>query len=307
MLTIRLLGQPEISRNEQPLRLPRRKSRALTYYLAASPQPVRREQLLDLFWIDLPRQSARQVLRTTLSEMRKTLGDALLSEDENVAIRAEAWVDAREFSAALSAREPGGDLSMTLDLYRGEFLAGFSLNDAPEYETWLLTERERYHRLLVRGLTLLSRRARQPAILPARWRRSTARWRPTCCKKTCSARPSAWLTWPATARTPSAAMTSSAACWMKKWASRPWPRRVRSTTPSSPTGWLPPRPAACPRPPRLTGASPPARFHLPGAPPSCKPWKKLPPGSAWRCWKASRASARPAWRASFCAWPPAWR
>jgi DNA-binding SARP family transcriptional activator len=158
MLTIRLLGQPEISRNEQPLRLPRRKSRALTYYLAASPQPVRREQLLDLFWIDLPRQSARQVLRTTLSEMRKTLGDALLSEDENVAIRAEAWVDAREFSAALSAREPGGDLSMTLDLYRGEFLAGFSLNDAPEYETWLLTERERYHRLLVRGLTLLSRR-----------------------------------------------------------------------------------------------------------------------------------------------------
>ncbi|MBI3734490.1 MAG: AAA family ATPase, partial [Chloroflexi bacterium] len=157
MLSIRLLGAPQILFDGQPVQLARRKSRALIYYLAAHPSPLARERLLAFFWPDASRASAQQVLRTTLSGLRKTLGAALVVSDESVALAADSEVDARAFEARLSP--PVADaprLTQTLDLYRGDFLSDFTLPGAPEFDDWAAVERERYRRLRVRGLMALS-------------------------------------------------------------------------------------------------------------------------------------------------------
>jgi hypothetical protein len=95
MLSIHLFGTPEVKIDRQPIRLARRKSRALLYYLAAHQQPLSRENLLANFWPDTPRPAAQQILRTTLHSLRQALGPALLTEAETVALSPDTWVDAR--------------------------------------------------------------------------------------------------------------------------------------------------------------------------------------------------------------------
>ncbi len=157
MLTIRLLGEPQLLLGQQPIRVTRRKSRALVYYLASHNRPLSREHLLSFFWPDVERSAAQQTLRTTLHGLRKALGTALLAGDESLSLAPDTDVDARVFESRLTP--PTSDLQLlasTLDLYRDDFLSGFALPDAPQFDDWVSVERERFRRLAVRGLSALS-------------------------------------------------------------------------------------------------------------------------------------------------------
>ncbi|MBA3534366.1 MAG: winged helix-turn-helix domain-containing protein [Ardenticatenales bacterium] len=158
MLTLHLFGPPQLFIDGEPVNVTRRKSRALLYYLAAHAEPLTRDQILRFFWPDTERAAAQQTLRTTLYGLRKALGEALLVDEERLSLAPDSQVDVRRFEANLSP--PVNDLpllSETLDLYRGEFLEDVALPDTPEFEEWALVERERYQRLMIRGLTALSR------------------------------------------------------------------------------------------------------------------------------------------------------
>lgn len=158
MLSICLFGAPQITYNDHPVTITRRKSRALIYYLAAQPTPLTRDHLLAFFWPDHERQTGQQNLRTTLYGLRKILGSLLLVEEDTLALAAETMVDTRIFEARLAAPNPNPEqLKAALDLYRGDFLSGFTLPDLPEFDDWAMVERERYRRLAVSGLTRLSR------------------------------------------------------------------------------------------------------------------------------------------------------
>lgn len=167
MLKIALLGTPILSRDGQPLPVTRRKSRALVYYLAAQAEQttVTRDQLLAFFWPDLERTAGQQTLRTTLHGLRKVLGAALVIEEDTLAL-GEAEVDVRKFAALTHDGRRRGthregetsaeQLSAALDLYRGEFLSGFTLPEPATFDDWAASEREHYQRLAVRALTELS-------------------------------------------------------------------------------------------------------------------------------------------------------
>ena len=119
MLSIELLGPPRLQRGGEALRLVRRKSRALVYYLAAHTEPVTRERLLSVLWPDLDRPAAQQTLRTTLHGLRKVLGPALLVDDGSLGLAPGTQVDVREFEACLGGPRPDPDrLSAGLALYR---------------------------------------------------------------------------------------------------------------------------------------------------------------------------------------------
>lgn len=157
MLSIHLFGAPQISYEQHPVTITRRKSRALIYYLAAHTGPLSRDQLLGFFWPDHHRSTAQQNLRTTLYGLRKILGTLLVVDEDTVALVAETEIDTRAFEARLAL--PGltlPQLKQALDLYRGDFLSGFSLVDLPEFDDWAAVEREKYRRLAVSGLTRLS-------------------------------------------------------------------------------------------------------------------------------------------------------
>jgi DNA-binding SARP family transcriptional activator len=158
MLTLRLLGPPEILIDGAPAKVTRRKSRALLYYLGVHDKPLRRESLLTFFWPDSLRAAAQQVLRTTLHGLRKDLGSALVIESEDISLSSDVQTDVKIFEKWLS--DSGQDPSRimeALELYRGEFLEGFTLPDTPDFEDWIVFERERLKRLAVRGWVNLSR------------------------------------------------------------------------------------------------------------------------------------------------------
>src|SRR5258706_4426827 len=157
MISILLLCPPQLLLDGRSIDVTRRKSRALIYYLAATPAPLTRAQLLSFFWPDLDRSSAKTTLRSTLHGRRKALGPALQTTDTSIALAPDVAIDARDFERDLAA--PPADprwLAATIERYRGEFLAGFALPDVEAFEDWLSAERERYRRLALRGLAALA-------------------------------------------------------------------------------------------------------------------------------------------------------
>jgi DNA-binding SARP family transcriptional activator len=161
MLSIQLLGPPLILRDDRPLTITRKKSRAMMYYLAAHDKPLTREQLLAFFWPDSDRVSAQQVLRTTLHGLRQALGTALIADEHTLALAPDTDIDVRVFEANLHAQRPTSTrsvqlLTATLQLYRGDFLAGFALSDSAEFDDWLTGQQEHYRRLAIRGFIALA-------------------------------------------------------------------------------------------------------------------------------------------------------
>ncbi|MFQ3681248.1 ATP-binding protein [Roseiflexus sp.] len=157
MLAILLLGPPQILFNGVSVTMPRRRARALVYYLAAQRKPVHRERLIDLFWHDHERAAARQLLRTTLHSVRRALGSSF-EGDEELTIARDADVDYRALVDAVTASAVDeATLANALKRYRDDLLAGFTLPDAPLFTDWLEAERERVRLLVVRGYTRLAR------------------------------------------------------------------------------------------------------------------------------------------------------
>ena len=163
MLSILLLGPPQLLRDGAPVALPRRRARALVYYLAAQAAPVRREQLLTLLWQDNERSASQQQLRSTLHSVRRALGPALVGDDP-LFIAPDVDVDQRALAALVAAPQVGeAELAAALARYRDDFLAGFELPDAELFAEWLAAERERTRLLATRGLARLARLREQRA------------------------------------------------------------------------------------------------------------------------------------------------
>lgn len=143
------------------------KMRALLAYLAVErEQDHKREVLAELFWSGNDPVTARGNLRRTLSDLRRVLelptGKAFFSASKNtIRFIPDAYIDAVEFGcrAPISPQGHGSPQQRderVVDLYRGEFMAGFYLPDCPDFEDWLHVQREALHR---RALALLEQLA----------------------------------------------------------------------------------------------------------------------------------------------------
>ncbi len=156
MISIQLIGVPRIMRDGSPVSLPRRRSRALVYYLAAHRQPIAREQALGLLWPDLERSAAQQVLRSTIYAIRRALGPVFSADDEWLALAAE--VDLRALQETIAdPQAPLAALAAALPPPNAEFLAGFELPDSEPFQHWLIGERERARSLIRRGWLRVAR------------------------------------------------------------------------------------------------------------------------------------------------------
>jgi DNA-binding SARP family transcriptional activator/predicted ATPase len=158
MLKIQLFGQSRIWIDDREIKINRRKSRAVVYYLAATQHPVKRQLLIELFWIDLPRNKAQQTLRTTLHGLRKSLGEYLETDDTSVHLNPNVQVDVRSFEETMNRADIEPSLLKSgLDLFQGDFLQDFYLPDSAAFEDWVIIQREVYQRLAKRGFHSLSK------------------------------------------------------------------------------------------------------------------------------------------------------
>lgn len=168
MIELRTLGATELRRDGVDVRstLTQPKRLALLIYLrlAAPGAFVTRDRLLALFWPESDDQRARNALRQSLHFLRRSLGD------EVVVARAEQEVgidprrvacDAVAFEEAL-ARDR---LEEALELYRGDLLPGFHVEDAPELERWIDEKRAELSRRAVEAAHALSERQERRGAL----------------------------------------------------------------------------------------------------------------------------------------------
>ncbi|NCC33171.1 MAG: hypothetical protein EOM24_14325, partial [Chloroflexia bacterium] len=160
-MKIQLLGGCRVIWQGQPLRLARRRVRALLYRLAAQAEPLPRDRLAFLFWPDEPDRVARRQLTRLLSSLRAALPEPriMLVDEEMVTLDAAlVEVDCHAFGRGLGAPDLAR-LAEALALYRGPFMDGFALPDAPEYELWQTTTTREYHTLYLGGLQQATERA----------------------------------------------------------------------------------------------------------------------------------------------------
>jgi predicted ATPase/DNA-binding SARP family transcriptional activator len=160
-LELRLLGDPQIHLvGKSSSELPAAKAQALLYYLATTQRAYTRAFLAGLLWGDLAEEAAQDNLRKVLHLLRRHLTDHLALDRQTIRLQTgqAIWVDAVEFSVTLGnahATEPEL-VRRAIDLYRGDFLEGFYIRRAPEFEMWMLGERARLRELLLQGMAMLA-------------------------------------------------------------------------------------------------------------------------------------------------------
>ncbi len=164
-LEVSLLGGVSIRAHGRALTAFRSQTEiAMLAYLAHTGQTHSRETLADLLWEARTTQQSLSNLRTALTRLRKQGGDQLIITRKTVAITplVHEQTDSTRLRTLLEAA--GLEASVTavnlttraLDLYRGEFMSGFSLPNAPRFNDWLLVEQEHLRQIALRGYRQLA-------------------------------------------------------------------------------------------------------------------------------------------------------
>jgi DNA-binding SARP family transcriptional activator len=174
-LHLQLLGPPDVRLGDKLLVFPTRKTLALLIYLALEAGEQPREHLATLFWPDSNPARSYASLRNTLGHLQLALRQAsgqaqtnhlvvthnalALNPDANTVIDLRTVEQAYILAHADRSNRTPPENSASLPLlqsaaacYRGDFLAGLSLGDAPTFDDWAAVQREVWRRRM--GLIL---------------------------------------------------------------------------------------------------------------------------------------------------------
>lgn len=169
-LHIETFGGLQITLDGEPVTgLISRKAFALLVFLAAEKRSVSRDRMISLLWSETTQTKALGNLSVHLSSLRKKLNNFLATDRHTIGLEANVSLlfDRNELeTAVLQAKElmrlngrlnrtAAGMLAAGLDLYRGDFLAGFHIRDAEGFDEWVTLERARLRTLVFEGFDLL--------------------------------------------------------------------------------------------------------------------------------------------------------
>lgn len=174
MPVLRLLGGASLEGEHGPMEGPvaQRHRLALLALLAAHhPRPVSRDKLVAWLWPERDHQHARNLLSQAIHAVRKALDESVvLASGDELRLDAGALdVDLIEFQEAVES----GEWRRAVGRYSGDFLDGFFLSAAPEFEHWVDGERSRLRRAFRQALEQLAEAASpdDPAAAVEWWRR----------------------------------------------------------------------------------------------------------------------------------------
>jgi DNA-binding SARP family transcriptional activator len=171
-LEISLLGSPQIELDGAAIEVDTRKAIAMLAYLAMERGPVHRESLATLLWPESDSSRGRAALRRTLSALNKALdGRWLQIEREAIdLIRGDGLsLDVDRFRELLVPLEGHGHnpsevclqceapVKRAIDLYRGDFLSGFTLRDSTNFDDWQFYQTDTLRRELEKALDRIIR------------------------------------------------------------------------------------------------------------------------------------------------------
>ena len=121
--------------------MPQRRRLALLALLAvAGERGLTRDKVLGYLWSESSSENARHALEQLLYSMRRQAPEELFQGVDPLRLNFQAvHADVEEFGRAIATHDP----ARAVAAYRGPFLDGFYLADAPEFERWVEQERVR--------------------------------------------------------------------------------------------------------------------------------------------------------------------
>lgn len=161
-LRLTLLGKPQLTLGGAPvIGFTYRKSLALLFYLAVTGRPHSRDTLIGLLWPETTEANARSNLRKTLTDLRRQVAPFLDITRHEIAFDPDSAyaLDVAIFESGV-ADTSGPNLERlqaAVDLYRGDFLEGFYVRQAPGFEEWTLVQRARLRERALEALHALAR------------------------------------------------------------------------------------------------------------------------------------------------------
>ncbi|HEX2635653.1 MAG TPA: BTAD domain-containing putative transcriptional regulator [Gemmatimonadales bacterium] len=160
MLRLQTFGGLTLSRGTENLTgaVTQRRRLAVLALLAVTGEPgVSRDKLQAYLWPESDADRARHVLNQLVYAQRRQVGtQSLFLGRKTLRLNPGVlWSDASALEQAFGA----GDLETGVALYRGPFLDGFFLKDAPEFERWAEDQRARFARRVLAALAQLADRA----------------------------------------------------------------------------------------------------------------------------------------------------
>ncbi len=151
---LQLLGPPLLERSGLSVQQLRRKAIALVAYLAVDGQPRSRDALAALLWPEHGQTRARANLRRCLFSLNESAGRNLLTSDQDT-LRVDSELLStdierfHELASGCGKHNPGQACEDCLslmkeatELYKSDFLFGFSLPDCNYFDEWQLTQSE---------------------------------------------------------------------------------------------------------------------------------------------------------------------
>jgi DNA-binding SARP family transcriptional activator/tetratricopeptide (TPR) repeat protein len=142
MLSLRTFGVVALERDGVALvgRFTQRRRLALLVLLASARQhPISRERVLGLLWPEAGEDHARHALAQLVYELRRDLGqDVVTGGPDHLALDSRCvGSDLDAFLSALQCR----DFESAASVYKGPFLDGFFVANAPAFERWVEEQR----------------------------------------------------------------------------------------------------------------------------------------------------------------------
>jgi DNA-binding SARP family transcriptional activator/pimeloyl-ACP methyl ester carboxylesterase len=153
-ILLRAFGLPEVHADGRPIKLALRKGLALLVYLAEAKGAVARDIIATLLWPDAPRETGLARLRRLLHRIELAFGQPVFETDRTslrLSPEVELKIDSRLFESACDR----GDFEQACQMYRGDFLAGFSPDECPEFDDWAFFRREALRGRLMHALERL--------------------------------------------------------------------------------------------------------------------------------------------------------
>ena len=169
MYQLNLLGCAELRKSGEVIEFSTRKALAILIYIACQPdRRVSRDRLVAMFWEDADNTRARVSLRQAVSIIRKETAEFDGSGEPLLQTEGDILIVSKDLTTDVSALERAAagadahDWQLVENLYKGDFLDGFTVRGAPAFEDWANLERQRLRELALAKFSALMAAALSP-------------------------------------------------------------------------------------------------------------------------------------------------
>lgn len=171
IINTKLMGTPEVFKDENKIYFSYRKAEALFYYLLVRKQ-ISRDVVVNLLWGDVDEDIAKKNLRNAVYSIKKIFNEEIIVSPKRSLLMLNPSIDFQcdiykflskeELEYENGFYESNGlkgvckskiEEEDAIKAYRGEFLEGFYVKDAEIFEEWMIQEREQFKEKYINKLT----------------------------------------------------------------------------------------------------------------------------------------------------------